>query len=263
MSGRSRFNPAPLLLATHRYRKRNGKGYHRRMSSSDTTLWTETLPDPLPANPLELAAQWLEQARIDAAQPNPNAMVLATVDGRGQPSARVVLCKEIAPRAGFIVFYTNYHSKKGRELQGNPRAAIVFHWDHRHRQVRAEGRVEPLSEAENDAYFRSRAWQSRLGAWASRQSEPMASRQALGLAVAAHAHRFGIPYDGPGSPEPDAIATDIPRPAHWGGFRLKVDAIELWVEGEFRIHDRARWTRPPDEAQYTEGVPWTATRLQP
>jgi pyridoxamine 5'-phosphate oxidase len=219
--------------------------------------WTETLPDPLPANPLEVAAAWLEQARVDAAQPNPNAMVLATVDARGQPSARVVLCKEIAPQGGFIKFYTNYQSRKGRELETNPRAAVVFHWDHRHRQVRAEGRVEPLSDPENDEYFRGRAWQSRLGAWASHQSEPVASRAALVDAVAATAKRFDIPYQGPGSVEPAAISTDIPRPPNWGGFRLHVEAIELWVEGEFRIHDRARWTRHGGESL------WSATRLQP
>jgi pyridoxamine 5'-phosphate oxidase len=233
------------------------------MNLPKTTIWTETLPEPLPANPLQIAAEWLEQARIDAAQPNPNAMVLATVDGRGQPSARVVLCKEIAVRAGFIVFYTNYESRKGRELTVNPRAAVVFHWDHRHRQVRAEGRVEHLSDAENDAYFRSRAWQSRLGAWASRQSEPVESRKALAEAVATAAHRFGIPYEGPGSTEPGSIATDIPRPVSWGGFRLQVDAIELWVEGEFRIHDRARWTRRADEAQKAAESAWLVTRLQP
>jgi pyridoxamine 5'-phosphate oxidase len=234
------------------------------MSATKPAFWTETLPDPLPANPLQVAAQWLEQARIDAAQPNPNSMVLATVDSRGQPSARVVLCKEIAVQAGFIVFYTNYQSRKGRELEENPRAAVVFHWDHRHRQVRAEGRVEPLSDAENDAYFLSRAWQSRLGAWASRQSEPVASREALAEAVATAAHRFGIPYEGPGSAEPDGVTTDIPRPANWGGFRLNVDAMELWVEGEFRIHDRARWTRLPDEAARKTGEPlWSVTRLQP
>ena len=118
---------------------------------------TETLPDPLPANPLILASEWLAQARTDAVQPNPDSMVLATVDANGQPSARVVLCKEIAPDPGYILFYTNYQSRKGRDLAQNPRAAVVFHWDHRHRQVRAEGRVTPLADADNDAYFRTRA----------------------------------------------------------------------------------------------------------
>jgi pyridoxamine 5'-phosphate oxidase len=171
------------------------------MSESQKEVWTETLPEPLPSNPLQIAADWLAQARADAAQPNPNAMVLATVDGRGQPSARVVLCKDIAAEAGFITFYTNYLSRKGRELEVNPCAAIVFHWDHRHRQVRAEGRVERLPPAESDAYFSSRPWQSRLGAWASRQSEPVESRAALRAAVAAAARALGIPYGGPGSEE--------------------------------------------------------------
>jgi pyridoxamine 5'-phosphate oxidase len=234
------------------------------MSSSIQTHWTETLPDPLPANPLAVAAEWLAQARADAAQPNPNAMVLATVDGRGYPSARVVLCKEIDTQSGSIVFYTNYRSRKGQDLQSNARAAVVFHWDHRHRQVRAEGQVEVLSDAENDAYFRTRAWQSRLGAWASEQSQPVQSRQELERSVAAMARRFGIPYEGPGSPEPSNMTVDVPRPPNWGGFRLFADAVELWVEGEFRIHDRARWTRSlaaqPDSPART---PWSVTRLQP
>jgi pyridoxamine 5'-phosphate oxidase len=242
------FPPAPLLLADHGYRKHDGWGYHSSMT---------TLPEPLPSNPLEVAAQWLAEARTDAAQPNPNAMVLATADDRGQPSARVVLCKDIAAGPGCITFYTNYESRKGRELTANPLAAVVFHWDHRHRQVRAEGRVERLSDAENDAYFRSRPWQSRLGAWASRQSEPVRGRDDLKQAVAAAARRFGIPYEGPGSREPDLVDVEIERPSHWGGFRLKVNAVELWVEGDYRIHDRARWTREPDSAG------WTGIRLQP
>jgi pyridoxamine 5'-phosphate oxidase len=233
------------------------------MSESQKKEWTETLPEPLPANPLRLAADWLAQAGADAAQPNPNAMVLATVDGRGQPSARVVLCKDIAAEAGYITFYTNYLSRKGRELEVNPRAAIVFHWDHRHRQVRAEGRVERLSDAESDAYFSSRPWQSRLGAWASRQSEPVESRDALREAVANAARTFGVPYGGPGSAEPESTTAAIARPATWGGYRLKVEAIELWVEGEFRIHDRARWTRGCDQGGGGEAMNWSVTRLQP
>ena len=232
------------------------------MSSSKKTFWTETLSDPLPANPLEIAAQWLGQAQREAAQPNPDSMVLATVDARGYPSARVVLCKEIAAQQGFILFYTNYRSRKGGELNHNPRAAVVLHWDYLHRQVRAEGAVEPLSDAENDAYFRTRVWQKQLGAWASQQSQPVESRDALVAAVAREARRFGIPYNGPGSPEPDRISTQVPRPPNWGGYRLMIDAVELWVEGEYRIHDRARWTRTLRQAP---GDPshWTATRLQP
>jgi pyridoxamine 5'-phosphate oxidase len=232
------------------------------MSPGKEPHWTETLPDPLPADPLEVAAAWLAQARIDAAQPNPNAMVLATVGHDAQPSARVVLCKDIAPSKGAIVFYTNYESRKGRELRGNPRAAVVFHWDHRHRQVRAEGRVEVLTDAENDQYFRTRHWQSRIGAWASRQSEPVQSRAVLGERVAEAARRFGVAYGGPGTAEP-AEVPDIPRPPYWGGFCLRVQAIELWVEGEFRIHDRARWTRVGDPGDQAAAPAWTATRLQP
>jgi pyridoxamine 5'-phosphate oxidase len=217
------------------------------------TEGTESLADPLPANPLEVLGEWLAEAQADAAQPNPHAMVLATVDARGQPSARVVLCKEIDPVGASIVFHTNYLSRKGRELSQNPRAALVFHWDHRHRQARVEGVVERLSDAENDAYFRTRPWQSRLGAWASAQSEPIESRAALKLAIAAAALRFRI--------APSGLSVEIPRPAHWGGFRLKVEAIELWVEGDFRIHDRARWTRPG--AAGAPGAGWTVTRLQP
>jgi pyridoxamine 5'-phosphate oxidase len=234
------------------------------MSSSKKTFWTETLPETLPANPLEVAAQWLAQARLDAAQPNPNSMVLATVDDRGRPSARVVLCKAIDARQGYIVFYTNYLSRKGSELKVNPRAAIVFHWDHRHRQVRAEGEVEPLPAADSDAYFKTRAWQSRLGAWASQQSQPVDSRSELVEAVIHQARHFGIPYGGPGSPEPDQVEVDVPRPPNWGGYRLYADSVELWVEGEFRIHDRARWTRSlPHPLSAAAGTPWKATRLQP
>jgi pyridoxamine 5'-phosphate oxidase len=228
---------------------------------SPKSYWTETLPDPLPANPLAVVAQWLAQAKADGAQPNPNAMVLATVDGRGRPSARVVLCKEIEVEAGAILFYTNYASRKGRELDGNSRVAVVFHWDQRHRQVRAEGEVRRLTDVENDAYFVSRPWQSRLGAWASAQSQPVASRAALNAAVAATALRFGIDYAGPGSAEPADVDVVVPRPPNWGGFRLTVDALELWVEGEFRIHDRAVWTR--NAAQPGSASPWEVTRLQP
>ena len=233
------------------------------MSSNKKTFWTETLPDLLPANPLELAAQWLAQAQREAAQPNPNAMVLATVDSRGYPSARVVLCKEIAAQQGYILFYTNYRSRKGSELALNPRAAVVFHWDHLHRQVRAEGQVEALSDADSDAYFRTRAWQKQLGAWASQQSQPVQSREALLEALLREARRFGIPYDGPGSPEPENISVEVPRPPNWGGYRLQVDAIELWVEGEYRIHDRARWTRALLNGRSNPNAAWASTRLQP
>ena len=231
------------------------------MATEKTAHWTETLPAKLPDSPLPIAAEWLKQATERALQPNPNAMVLATTDARGRPSARVVLCKDIVADPGYIVFYTNYRSRKGGELHENPHAAVVFHWDQLHRQVRIEGRVVPMPDPANDAYFHSRAWQSRVGAWASQQSQPVASRETLFRAVAEQAQRFGIPYGGPGTPEPRNVQVDVPRPPDWGGFRLDADAVELWVEGEFRIHDRARWTRTLVDGD-APGT-WSATRLQP
>ena len=212
---------------------------------------SEVLSDPLPPEPLSIAAAWLAQAWKERHQPNPNSMVLATTTPDGHPSARVVLCKDIAPQPGFIVFYTNYLSRKGRELGENPRAAVVIHWDHLHRQVRVEGRIVKAPESDSDAYFASRALESRVGAWASKQSEPVASRKALLDAVAEVGQRF------PGQ--------DVPRPPHWGGYRLWADAVELWVEGDARIHDRARWTRrlTPKGVTGFDASPWVATRLQP
>ena len=214
-------------------------------------LHTELLPDPLPPDPLGLLARWLEEALKARRQPNPNAMVLATVGPDGKPSARVVLCKDLVPHPGYIVFYTNYHSRKGRELADHPRAAAVIHWDHLHRQVRVEGPVVQSPVDESDAYFASRPWQSRVGAWASQQSDPVDSRQKLVTAVDEVSKRFGT--------------AEVPRPPHWGGYRLWVDTIELWVEGAGRIHDRARWNRTlgrrPDDS--FEVGQWNATRLQP
>ena len=224
----------------------------------------ELLPDPLPAEPLAVVAAWLAEAWAARQQPNANSMVLATSTRDGNPSARVVLCKDIVPQPGFIVFYTNYLSTKGRQLKDNPRAAAVMHWDTLQRQVRLEGQIVQTPAADSDAYFATRAWQSRIGAWASEQSEPIASRAALLGAVTAVARRFGAPT--PGSPgADDTMRATIPRPPHWGGYRLWVDAVELWVQGEARIHDRARWTRSVTAARggsFRTGA-WSVTRLQP
>lgn len=220
---------------------------------------TELLSDPLPADPLTLAQTWLAQAWGARHQPNPNAMVLATASPDGRPSARVVLCKDIQPEPGFIVFYTNYESRKGHELTATGRAAVVMHWDHLHRQVRIEGQVIKAPAADSDAYFASRALESRIGAWASQQSQPVASRAQLLQAVDAAAKRLGVNERSAGKD------MQVPRPPHWGGFQLWAQAVELWVEGAARIHDRARWSRSltarPD-GQFNTGA-WTATRLQP
>ena len=225
---------------------------------------TELLPEPLPEEPLLILDRWMAEAWQQRRQPNPNAMVLATSEPGGQPSARVVLCKEVVLQPGYLVFYTNYLSSKGRQLAGNPRAAAVFHWDALHRQVRIEGKVVRAPAADSDAYFASRPWQSRLGAWASAQSEPVGSRAALLDSLRAAAERFGapVPAEADGESEPDV---EIPRPPHWGGYHLWADSVELWVEGEARIHDRARWGRAltPLPGGRFEAGSWTATRLQP
>jgi len=215
------------------------------------------LPEPLPDDPLPMFAAWFEEARQRLLQPNPDAMVLATVGDGGRPSARIVLCKQLAVKEGFVVFYTNYQSRKGHELNAHPRAAAVFHWDQLHRQVRIEGPVLRSPVAESDIYFASRALASRIGAWASDQSQPLASRETLAAQVRAVETRFGV----------TAEMTDaqVPRPPHWGGHRLWIDSIELWTEGPGRVHDRASWTRAltqKDEFSFS-ARPWRSTRLNP
>lgn len=224
----------------------------------------ELLPDPLPTEPLVVLNEWMAHSWQQRLQPNPNAMVLATTDPDGHPSARVVLCKEIVAQPGYLVFFTNYLSRKGRQLAGNPRAAAVIHWDALHRQVRVEGPVVKAPAAASDAYFASRPWQSRIGAWASEQSAPVASREAMQKAVTATAKRFGVPDPIQATAE-GSTDFQIPRPPHWGGYHLWADCVELWVEGEARIHDRARWTREltPQADGFFKAGPWSATRLQP
>jgi pyridoxamine 5'-phosphate oxidase len=225
----------------------------------------ELLPEPLPAEPLGVVARWLADAWAARRQPNANAMVLATSTADGRPSARVVLCRDVVPQPGYVVFYTNYQSSKGRQLTDNPRAAAVLHWDALGRQVRLEGAVVQSPATESDAYFAARSWDKRVGAWASAQSEPVPSRAALERAVAAAAQRFGTPIHG--SPGVDEnLKVDVPRPPHWGGYRLWADAVELWVEGsKGRIHDRARWSRTLRSAPggAFEASAWQVTRLQP
>lgn len=193
------------------------------------------LPEPLIDSPWPIFSQWFSEARTARTQPNPDSMVVASVDSSGRPSARVVLCKKLVSDPGYVVFFTNYQSRKGVELSNSGRAAAVLHWDHLHRQVRFEGPVIKSPVSESDEYFASRALVSRIGAWASRQSQPLPSRQHLIDEVAAAAHRFGI--------EKDATQGHVPRPPHWGGFRLWPESVELWVEGPNRVHDRAVWTR--------------------
>ena len=223
------------------------------------------LPDELPTNPMRWAEAWLDEATRRNVQRNANSMTLVTVAADGQPSSRVVLCKAFRPDPGYLVFYTNYRSRKVIELDANPLVAASFHWDALGRQIRVEGRAVRSPSAESDEYFATRDWGSQLGAWASDQSAPIATRAALLEQLRHRARAIGIELD----EDLQAFRSDelpaIPRPAHWGGIRVWASEIELWIEGEDRIHDRARWRRTLEGHDGHEFVPgaWHGTRLQP
>lgn len=190
--------------------------------------------------PFALFERWFTEAR--AKEPNdPNAMALATVDGTGMPDVRMVLMKGF--EEGAFVFYTNAESAKGGQLAANARAAVCFHWKSLGRQVRARGVIEFVSDAEADAYFKSRDRGARLGAWASTQSRPLEDRLALEKRIAEFALKFGV--------------GEVPRPPHWRGYRLIPLAMEFWRNRPFRLHDRLVFARE------TPGAAWTRGRLYP
>lgn len=200
--------------------------------------------DPLPGNPVPIVKEWLDEAFRTGTPRDPHACALASVGEDGRPSVRMVLCTKIdVPRAAFTM-YTNRASRKGRELRANPHAAIAFNWPKR--QVRIEGAIELTPDDACDAYFASRPLEARLGAWASRQSEPIDSRASVLAKLAEVAERFGA------TEESDVV----PRPPHWGGFTLLAESVELWVSRPGRIHDRAVWDRKGE-------ADWEPSRLQP
>ena len=191
------------------------------------------------SDPFALAQSWLTEA--EAQEPNdPNAIALATVDADGLPNVRMVLLKEI--EADAFVFYTNYGSQKGQEIAASGKAAFVLHWKSLRRQIRVRGLTEREEGPKADDYYASRSLKSRLGAWASDQSQPLSSREALMAEAAKVAVTKG--------PNPA-------RPPFWGGIRIRPVEIEFWADGAFRLHDRFRWVRSPDAKE------WAITRLNP
>jgi pyridoxamine 5'-phosphate oxidase len=189
-------------------------------------------------DPFELFDEWFKAATAGESA-DPNAMALATVGADGMPSLRMVLLKGVD--AGGFVFYTNYESRKGRQLLAHPMAALCFHWKSQRRQVRIEGNVEQVAPKDADAYFATRARTSQIGAWASQQSRPLTSRFELEKRVARFTARFGIGA--------------VPRPPHWSGFRVVPQLIEFWEERPFRLHDRLVYHRYEGE--------WRTERLYP
>ena len=202
----------------------------------------ESLPNPTPDDPLPLARQWLDEAAVSVPT-NPWAMALASVAPDGRPSVRFVLLKDLSTAEGFLVVYTNYSSRKAAELDAAGAAAGTLYWPEAGRQLRFEGRMERSPESESDAYFASRPRASQLNAWASEQSHPIESPASMTAQLEARKAEF-------------AGESQIPRPPGWGGYRLHIDAIEFWVAGEDRFHERLLYERPA-------AGDWSSTWLQP
>lgn len=210
------------------------------MAFKDMSILTASAGFTERDDPFNLFAEWLKEAEVKEIN-DPNAMSLATVDEEGLPNVRMVLLKGFDNR-GFV-FYTNFESQKGQEMQSAMKAAVNFHWKSLRRQVRVRGVVEKVTDAEADEYFKSRPRDSRIGAWASQQSRPLEGPFALTAAVATYAAKFAI--------------GEVPRPPHWSGFRIMPLSIEFWHDRPFRLHDRVVFRRGDPKA------PWTKAKLYP
>lgn len=240
----------------------------------DPMLMADRLPDDLPGDPFPVFKAWFDEARRQEITRNPDAMTVSTVDAQGRPSSRVVLCRKINLDEGHVTFFTNRQSRKGEEIAATGRVAALFHFDAFDKVVRMEGRAVESPDWESDEYFAGRAVAKRLGAWASDQSRPIDSRDALAEKVIETMSRFEVSIED--LEELDATAEGreraalvIPRPPHWGGYRVWPEALELWVGNEARLHDRARYERTltpttgaDGEASFTASE-WSARRLQP
>ena len=219
----------------------------------------ELFAGDLPESPLPVLERWLDEAVERLRAHNPTAMTLATVDAEGRPDARLVICRGYDADAGWLVFYTDRTSAKARQLERLARAALVFYWEPLSRSVRITGPVTVAPDAQSDAYFAGRPVGSRLAAWASDQSEPIASRDELEQRYREVCARFDQ------SPETDPEGgAQVPRPPRWGGYLVWAERVEFWVGRENRLHDRAHYSRvlEPDGDGFAGG-PWRATRLQP
>jgi pyridoxamine 5'-phosphate oxidase len=216
-----------------------------------------SLADPLPADPLPLVREWLDDAVRRELRRNPTAMTLATVEPGGDPSARIVICRGWDLERGYFVFYTDRSSPKGDALEAHARAACVFHWDAVERQIRITGPVTLSPDEESDAYFSTRPLEAQIAASASLQSRPVDSREALLKGIRELATAHGLSPDEP-------VGGPLPRPERWGGYRVWAEQIELWVGRPGRVHDRGLWVRElKRQGDGFEPGPWSVERLQP
>ncbi len=196
--------------------------------------------EEIPANPFDLFSSWLAQARANPAMVEANAMVLSTVDHRGEISSRSVLLKGVTEHR--FIFFTNYNSRKGQAIHSQPNVSLLFPWFAMERQVSITGTAEPISSAESDEYFASRPWGHQIGTWASRQSEPLTHRKELEERWKAAAEKW---------PE----GSSVPRPSHWGGYQVEPSTIEFWQGRYSRLHDRVRYARDNDEWEFARFYP--------